>query len=156
MGIAANLGQAMTISNTNIGIQFKTADFIGGSLVILDSVFLSTGTGISIDQPTDSVSMTIKNVNYFGVQKMIESKASGAVMDGGSGLIDTWILGTAYDAPEYKAAKMNGGSTRAATVKSHPSLLQSGRYYTRSKPQYENLAVGDFLHMGFVGKPEGE
>lgn len=139
--------------STKYGIQFQTSDFTGGSLIVLDSSFWNVDTGISIDQAKDAVSLTVKNLHYINVGTTIESKASGAILKGGSGQIDNWILGNAYEGPDYKQNKINGDSSAAATIPDTPSLqASSGSYFIRARPQYESLLASEFWSAGIEPK----
>jgi glucan 1,3-beta-glucosidase len=68
------------------------------------------------------------------------------ILPGGTTTIQSWGQGNKYspNGPE----KFQGLFTAASRPQ---SLLDNGRYYSKSKPQYENLGVGNFVSARSMG-----
>jgi glucan 1,3-beta-glucosidase len=68
------------------------------------------------------------------------------ILPGGTTTIQSWGQGNKYspNGPE----KFQGPFTAASRPQ---SLLDNGRYYSKSKPQYENLGVGNFVSARSMG-----
>lgn len=74
------------------------------------------------------------------------AKAGATVLAGGSTTIQAWGQGNKYtpDGPQ----KFQGPLTPA---KRPAGLVDGSNFYAKSKPQYENLAVGDFISARSAG-----
>jgi glucan 1,3-beta-glucosidase len=68
------------------------------------------------------------------------------VLQGGTTTIQAWGQGNKYspDGPQKFQGSMNVAARPAG-------LLDGGRYYSKSKPQYENLNAGDFISARGAG-----
>lgn len=72
---------------------------------------------------------------------------SGAtILNGGTFTIQAWGQGNKYspNGPEKFQGSFN-------PVGRPQGLLDGGKYYSKSKPQYENLGVGDFISARGAG-----
>ncbi|KAH9885496.1 pectate lyase superfamily protein-domain-containing protein [Xylariomycetidae sp. FL2044] len=138
----------LEINNCGVGIDITATGDTGlnvGSLIVIDSTFTNTPVGIataytSSTSPDTAGSVILENVVLNGVTTAVKG-ATGTLLAGGSMTIAGWGQGHEYT---------SGGTTDFQgdiTPNSRPSVLlgSDGAYYSRSKPQYEDLAAGDFV-----------
>jgi glucan 1,3-beta-glucosidase len=141
----SDCGTAFSMSN---GIAANKLEV--GSVVIIDSEITNCQTFVDMAWRRDSTpigagQLVLENIKLNNVP--IAVSGSGAtVLQGGSLTIQAWGQGNKYspNGPE----KFQGSIT---PVTRPGSLLDSGRYYSKSKPQYENLGTGDFISARGAG-----
>ncbi|KAL3433451.1 pectate lyase superfamily protein-domain-containing protein [Aspergillus tetrazonus] len=140
--------QDLSINDCEVGIDISTGGSDKqsvGSITVFDSSFANTPVAIKSAQSESSVphtagSIILENVAVENVGTVVEGP-TGTVLGGGSGasVIAGWGRGNQY---------VPAGPTRFAgdiTAVSRPAgLLDGGKYYQRSKPQYESLPVSAF------------
>ena len=131
-----------------------------GSIVVTDSEFNNCNFGIitsfsSNSTPTSSATMVLDNVLFSNTNPAISYPNSTVIVPGNQ-RIATYIQGNVYNA--YDAQQQVGdrrcyeptaNQTRIQQVVGQPikspSLLNSnGKFYERSKPQYEGVPVANF------------
>ncbi|KAH7380737.1 exo-beta 1,3 glucanase-like protein [Pyrenochaeta sp. MPI-SDFR-AT-0127] len=121
-----------------------------GSVVIIDSEITNCPRFVDMAWKRDSVpigagQLTLENIKLNNVP--IAVMGSGAtILNGGTLTIQAWGQGNKYspNGPE----KYQGSFTPAA----RPSgLLENGKYYSKSKPQYETLSASDFISARRAG-----
>jgi glucan 1,3-beta-glucosidase len=95
--------------------------------------------------PTGAGQLILENIKLNNVPVAITGYGK-VMLPGGTFTIQAWGQGNKYspNGPE----KFQGPITTAARPQ---SLLDGGKYYSVSKPQYENLNVGDFLSARGAG-----
>lgn len=124
-----------------------TSDEEVGSVTLFDSSITNTPIGIvsawasSGNTPATGGSLALENLALNNVPVAIQGP-SGTVLSGSSGAvtITSWGNGHRYTP--------NGPQTFQGTINPYTrpaSLLSSGKYYTRSKPQYETLSASSFV-----------
>lgn len=122
-----------------------------GSVVIIDSEITNCPT--FVDQawsktttPSGAGQLIIENVKLNSVPIAVKGPNSATVLAGGSITIASWGQGNRYtpNGPE----KFQGALTTAARP---AGLLDNGKYYSKSKPQYQNLGVGSFISARGAG-----
>ncbi|KAF2852893.1 glycoside hydrolase family 55 protein [Plenodomus tracheiphilus IPT5] len=121
-----------------------------GSVVIIDSEIANCGRFVDMAWKRDSVpigagQLVLENIKLTNVP--IAVMGSGAtVLPGGTLTIKAWAQGNKYspNGPE----KFQGSITPVARPQ---GLLDNGKYYSKSKPQYENLSTGDFISVRSAG-----
>lgn len=116
-----------------------------GSAIILDSTFTGNTVAVktgytSSTTPDTANSLILENVKLDNTPTAVMG-ASGSLLDGGSTTIAGWGQGHQYG---------SGASDRefsgTVTPNERPaSLLGDNGFYSRSKPQYEDLAASDFV-----------
>lgn len=125
-----------------------------GSVTLIDSDINNTPIGIATihtianNTPSTGGSLEIENVRINNVPTAI-SGANGVVLLGGSTgptTIPAWVQGHIYT--PIGPQNIQGPITPTARV---PSLLSGTEYYSRSKPQYENLPASTFLSVRSAG-----
>lgn len=95
--------------------------------------------------PIGAGQLTLENIKLNNVP--IAVMGSGAtILPGGSLTIQAWGQGNKYspNGPE----KFQGPITTASRPQ---GLLDGGKYYSKSKPQYETLSSGDFVSARGAG-----
>lgn len=121
-----------------------------GSVVIIDSEINNCGKFVDMAWKTNSVpigagQLVLENIRLNNVP--IAVMGSGAtILPGGTLTIRAWAQGNRYspDGPQ----KFQGPITPVARPQ---GLLDNGKYYSKSKPQYENLSTGDFISARSAG-----
>lgn len=116
-----------------------------GSVVIIDSEITNCPTFIDqawtrTTSPIAAGQLVIENIKLSNVPVAVKGPGGATVLAGGSITIGTWGQGNRYtpNGPE----KFQGAITAAARP---AGLLDNGKFYSKSKPQYENLGTGDFV-----------
>ncbi|KAF9885299.1 hypothetical protein FE257_013016 [Aspergillus nanangensis] len=141
--------QGITINDCKLGIDISTGGVVNGSvgsITLFDSTISNTPIAINSAQSETSLphtagSIILENVDIMNVPVVVNS-TSGTVLAGSSGAdtIAGWGQGNKYT-PD--------GPTRfqdAIKPVTRPEGLldDKGRYYSRSKPQYESMDVSSF------------
>ncbi|KAK3315892.1 glycoside hydrolase family 55 protein [Apodospora peruviana] len=143
--------QQVNINNCQIGFDFTAApgnDLKVGSVVIIDSSITNTPVGVSYgnsaatSSPAIANTIILENVALTNVPTAIKS-AKGTVLAGSTGkkTIAAWGRGNAY-------TPTTGPTSFQKEITPNPrpaDLLVGGKFYTRSKPHYAELAVSQFL-----------
>ncbi len=115
-----------------------------GSVTLIDSTFTNVPVAIltawtTTSTPATAGSLVLENISLNNVPVAVKGP-SGTMLAGGTTTIAAWGTGHKYtpSGPNQFAG--------AITVNPRPAaLLVNGRYYTRSKPQYESLAASSFI-----------
>ena len=144
---------------TNINMGFKLVPNKGrgniGSVSILDSSFTNVGTAVVIAPPTSSpgtgsTGVVLENVALLGVTATVTDTSGKTILDGSSVIVSEWALGPVYKGSTSSRSFSKGG--KIGNYRRHLTLLDStGAYFKRTKPQYKDHTVGDFLHMKDMG-----
>ena len=136
----SDCGTAFSMTN---GAQSNKLEV--GSVVIIDSEITNCPT--FVDQawtrntiPTGAGQLVIENVKLNNVPVAVKGPGGATVLSGGSITIGAWGQGNQYT--PSGPVKFQGPMTTAARP---ASLLDNGKIYSKSKPQYENLSAGDFI-----------
>jgi glucan 1,3-beta-glucosidase len=95
--------------------------------------------------PTGAGQLILENIQLNNVPTAITGYGQ-TILAGGTTTIQAWGQGNKYspNGPQ----KFQGGFNPAGRPQ---SLLDNGRYYSKSKPQYENLGVGSFVSARNAG-----
>ncbi|CAM1501452.1 Fc.00g034360.m01.CDS01 [Cosmosporella sp. VM-42] len=151
--------QGLSINNCGTGLNIAARDAGNGNLetvgavTVLDSTITNTPVGIVHSYSTAAGqiggTLVLENVQLQNVPIAIQGSGGSTTLAGttGSTTIAGWGQGHKYTP--------NSGPTNIQGVFSPnqrpSSLLSSGKYYTRSKPQYGNLAVSSFSSVRSAG-----
>lgn len=115
-----------------------------GSITVIDSTFKDTPVGITTAfesgaKPDTAASIILENVNLQNVPTAVQGP-SGTLLEGGSTTIAGWGQGHQYtpDGPKTFQGTITPNERPA-------SLVGDNGYYSRSKPQYEDLAASDIV-----------
>ncbi|PQK16327.1 hypothetical protein BB8028_0006g06470 [Beauveria bassiana] len=150
------------VFNSDVGFNME-GGFMGGSMMLLDSLFEFVNVGISISTPQGSTdeqefSMTLENIAMSDVKTMAFHKTSNTYLTGGSSTISSWILGKVYDEDNVNGSFAKGFYTLKA--KRDPSLVMTNGvstngYFIRRKPQYEDKPADYFMSVHPMAKGDG-
>ncbi|RDA88218.1 hypothetical protein CP532_0368 [Ophiocordyceps camponoti-leonardi (nom. inval.)] len=124
-----------------------------GSASFIDSSFHDVGTAILMTPPNSepgsgSTGIVVENVEFRGVGKAV-ADTSGAVLLAPADKVDHWALGPVYSTDgnrEFSRGRKIQGFQRQQAL-----LDSKGGYFERPKPQYEDRAVSDFVHVKDFG-----
>lgn len=150
-------------------IAFDCTNFGGdglqgtGSLTVIDSHFNSVPYAITVvSDVTKRPAITIDNLFIEGNTPSVVLVSGGETIlpgvTGGSATIQSWAMGRRY-------TNIDGsGSYEVGNIDPPPQkpgvlLDGSGKFFTRSKPQYEGLGTGSFVSVadyGAVGDGTGD
>jgi glucan 1,3-beta-glucosidase len=148
--------QGISINNCQIGLDISTGGTAAagvGSVVMVDSSITNTPVGIitayaaNVIPPTAN-SLILENVVLNNVPTAIKNAAGATVLAGtaGSSTIAAWGEGNSYTPTGPQ--RFQG----AVTANTRPaSLLSGGKYYARSKPQYESIPISSFASVRSAG-----
>ncbi|KAH0545396.1 hypothetical protein FGG08_000537 [Glutinoglossum americanum] len=146
--------KSININNCTTGINIAaggTSAQAVGSIVLFDSSITNTHVGIStahtISQTTTSGTMILENVSLNNVPIAVQGPSSTLLAGtAGTTTIAAWGQGHSYtpSGPTNFQGPLTA-FTRPA------SLLKSGAYFERSKPQYESLALSRFRSARATG-----
>ena len=142
----------LQINNCGIGIDMANLDgpaAVVGSVLVLDSKFSNTPVGIntlySPANPDTNNTLIIDNSDMSeNVPVAVSNKATSETILEGNTAIASWIQGRIYSGAD-------GGKPiqdSQAPIKKPAILLDgSGNVVTRSKPQYEDVPVSQFISV---------
>jgi glucan 1,3-beta-glucosidase len=150
------LYQGLKINNCQRGIDISAnsrTDQKVGSVVVIDSTITNTPVGIitafdSTSSPTAAGSLILENVALNNVAIAVQQAGGGTLLAGTTGFttIAGWGEGNQY---VPNGPKRFQGSYTPPT---RPASLLSGNvYYSRSKPQYNDLPADSFQSVRTAG-----
>ena len=143
------LYSGLTISDCGTAFSMTNGADAGklevGSVVIIDSEITNCPTFIDqawtrATSPIGAGQLVIENIKLNNVPVAVKGPGGATVLAGGSITIGTWGQGNRYtpNGPE----KFQGAMTAAVRP---AGLLDNGKFYSKSKPQYENLSTDNFI-----------
>ncbi|KAK8065952.1 glucan 1-3-beta-glucosidase [Apiospora hydei] len=141
-----NCGKGIDVSANSDGKQQV------GSMTVIDSTIVNTPVGIVTawspnSQPATAGTVVLENVVLQNVPVAVAGP-SGTVLSGSSSstTITAWSQGHRYtpDGPTNQIGAIAPNNRPSA-------LLDGGKYYTRSKPQYESLPASSFVSVRSAG-----
>ncbi len=148
--------KSITINNCTTGVSMGNGGHDAqtvGSVTFLDSSISNTKVGFSTNhdatsQPPAGGSLIIENVQLNNVPVAVQGPNQSMALAGttGQSTIAAWGQGHSYTP--------NGPTNFEGpiTPNNRPgSLLQGNKYYERSKPQYEQNVVSDFVSVRSAG-----
>ncbi|KAI1141771.1 glycoside hydrolase family 55 protein [Hypoxylon sp. FL0543] len=137
----------LQINNCQKGIDITAGGSTAiatGSITVIDSTFKDTPVGITTAwetgaKPDTAGSVILENLTLDNVPVAVQGP-SGTMLAGGSTTIAAWGQGHQYTPDGPKTLQ------DTITANTRPASLTNGNvYYSRSKPQYEDLAAGDIV-----------
>ncbi|KAK4464051.1 pectin lyase fold/virulence factor [Cladorrhinum samala] len=148
--------QDVHINNCEVGIDMSNGgpnDQTVGSVLMVDSTFTNTKIGVKTaynpQSPNTNGTLILDNVDMTGAATAVFNNAtSEAVLQGGQ-KVDFFIQGKTYEGAVPSAGKNVQTSGKAAGVEKPKSLIDAatGKVFTRTKPQYENVPVSNFVSV---------
>ena len=143
--------KSITINNCQVGLDMTNGGSAAqavGSVTWLDGTFTNTPVAFSIarnapsSKPNTAGSLSIENTKFTNVGTYVRGPNNAVYLagSGGTNTVAAWKTGNLYNptGPQTKQASWVP-PTRPAV------LLSNGKYYERSKPQYETLPVTSFV-----------
>ncbi|KAL2015521.1 hypothetical protein VTK56DRAFT_5338 [Thermocarpiscus australiensis] len=125
-----------------------------GSLTVIDSHFNAVPFAIPVNRDKRPA-ITIENLLIEGNTPSVVLVSGGetilAGVTGGSATIRSWAMGPRYTDLDGSGSYVTGDISPAP---SKPAVLLdggSGKFFTRSKPQYENLGADSFISVADFG-----
>ncbi|KAK0708067.1 pectate lyase superfamily protein-domain-containing protein [Lasiosphaeris hirsuta] len=146
----------LSINNCQVGIDMTAGDsnkVETGSVTLIDSAFTNVAIGVSTGWSTTTTpdtagSLLLENILLSNVPVAVKGP-QGTLLSGSTG--STTVSGWA-NGHKYTPAGPREGSG-AVTPNPRPASLvgSDGRYYARSKPQYESLPASSFVSVRAAG-----
>jgi hypothetical protein len=149
--------KSITMTNVKVGFQLVGDGGVGniGSVSILDSSFTNVGTAVVVNPITStpgmgSTGVALENVALSGVAVAVADTTGATLLAASSALIDEWAVGPVYEGSASARTFSKGG--KIGSYRRHSSLLDpEGAYFERAKPQYEDQAITQFVHVKDFG-----
>ncbi|KAL2141630.1 hypothetical protein VTI28DRAFT_2176 [Corynascus sepedonium] len=146
--------QNVKINNCGVGIDMANGGSGGqtvGSVLVLDSEFTNTPIGIKTAydpaSPQTNGTLILDNVDMTGTTQAVFNEETGQEILPGNQKVSFFAQGRAYGG----AAGGSGKAVQAPqdAAKKPDVLLDpaTGKVVTRSKPQYENVPVSNFVSV---------
>jgi glucan 1,3-beta-glucosidase len=140
--------QNMDFLNCGTGIDTGGA----GSLTVLDSTAQNVGRVIATGESGNGQgSIIIDNLNATSVGSIVQNYNNNKIILPGTGptvTVDTWAQGNVYlglDDGHYMQR------TLSTPYKPDVMLDQGGRFFTRSRPVYQDAKVSDIVNVKDLG-----
>nr|POE79854.1 glucan 1,3-beta-glucosidase [Quercus suber] len=155
--------KSISITNCSIGLNMSSGGRAAqavGSVTLIDSDFTDTPIGIltahdATSQPATAGSLILENVRISNVGAAVQGPGETIALAGSktNAIIAAWGEGHGYTS--------NGPNNFEGPITPNQrpaNLLQAdGKYYERSKPQYEHHSLHDFLSARTLGaKGDGQ
>jgi glucan 1,3-beta-glucosidase len=147
--------KSIFINNCKLGLDMANSpqNQTVGSVLLLDSKFTNTPIGVNTSFTQDSVPHTggtliIDNVDFEGCNTAVQNIAGEALLQGKK-KVATWAQGNAMAAGQTAAGRVQGDVNGAP--EKPQSLLGENGWFERSKPQYENVPVSNFVSLKAKG-----
>jgi glucan 1,3-beta-glucosidase len=148
----------LSINNCQVGIDISaggSSNLNVGSVTVFDSTFTNVPVAIltawtTTSSPATAGSLVLENIVLNNVPVAVQGPNQATMLAGSTSslTISAWANGHRYTP---------SGPTQLAgpiTANPRPAVLlapNTGRYYTRSKPQYETLPASSFLSVRSFG-----
>ncbi|KAI0082779.1 exo-beta-1,3-glucanase [Panus rudis PR-1116 ss-1] len=144
--------QGVTINNCQVGFDLTTggtsqADQTVGAEAIIDAVVTNTPIFVRNSKPSSSLagSLVLNNIRLNNVPTAVGIVGGQVVLSGGTTTISSWAQGNVYSGTG-STGKFQKASI-AAPAKPAALLDSAGRIFGRTRPQYENYAVSQFVSV---------
>ncbi|KAL9099475.1 MAG: hypothetical protein Q9163_005026 [Psora crenata] len=163
--------KSLNIINCGVGIDMSNspANLTVGSVIVQDSVFQATPKGIvtafskTSNVPPTGNTLIIDNVDFTGSAIAVADQNGGTILAGGS-KVASWVQGHGYTTGSDNTAAASTCPSAPATASSttvqgpltaptKPANLLSGdgKFFERTKPQYETVPASSFLSIKSAG-----
>lgn len=146
--------KSITINNCKVGLDMANspANQTVGSVILLDSKLVNTPIGINSSFtensiPTTGGTLILDNVDFTGSKVAVQGAGGNVILDGGK-KVETWAQGNALAAGAQQGRVQ--GDVNGAPAKPE-SLQGENGWFERSKPQYENVPVSQFVSLKSKG-----
>ncbi|KAF2749511.1 glycoside hydrolase family 55 protein [Sporormia fimetaria CBS 119925] len=146
--------KSVTINNCKVGLDMANnpSNQTVGSVIMMDSKFVNTPVGVNSSYTENSIpetggSLILDNVDFSGTEIAIQDATGGEILAGGT-KVDLWAQGHALAAGS-ELGRFQG--TVTGSPEKPASLLGENGFFERSKPQYENVPVSNFVSLKDAG-----
>jgi glucan 1,3-beta-glucosidase len=148
--------KSISIINCSVGLNMSNGGHGGqsvGSVTLIDSSITDTPIGIATAHDATSLpatggSLIVENVQLKNVSTAIQGPGSTTVLAGSTGLLTIAAWGQGHSYTPTGPTNIQGPITPFPRPS---SLLSGGKFYERSKPQYANVPVSQFLSVRTFG-----
>jgi hypothetical protein len=144
----------ITINNCEVGIDMSNGGSESqtvGSVLVLDSQFVNTPIGIKTSydptSPHTNGTLILDNVDMTGTTQAVFNNATGQEVLAGNQKVSFFAQGRTYGGAEGTTGRAVQGPQDAVQK---PAVLlneATGKVFTRSKPQYENVPASSFVSV---------
>jgi glucan 1,3-beta-glucosidase len=146
----------LQITNCGVGIDASAggpSKIETGSITVIDSTMTNVPVGIltaytANSQPPTSGSMILENLALTNVPVVVKSP-TGTVLPGSAGTFTVTAWGEGHQYTPNGPQQFQGGI--APNGRPAAMIGGQGRWYTRSKPQYESLPASSFMSLRSQG-----
>lgn len=164
--------KSVSFNNCGVGVNMSNMpeNQTVGSIVLQDSQFKSTPKAIitsynpKSNVPPAGNTLIIDNVDFGGSEVAVADVKGGTILKGGS-KVESWIQGRGYTSGTTGGSDQNASTCEASkptatsfsvqkalsAQKKPANLLKDGKFFERSKPQYENVPVPSFVSIKAAG-----
>ena len=160
--------KSLSINNCGVGVNMSNMpeNQTVGSIVLQDSEFKNTPKGIitaynaKSNVPTTGNTLIVDNVDFSGSEVAVMDVKGATILKGGS-KIESWVQGRGYttggkeDSTTCDASKPTAAAHQVQQAlkgqKKPANLLKDGKFFERSKPQYENVPSSSFVSIKSAG-----
>ena len=164
--------KSVSFNNCGVGVNMSNMpeNQTVGSIVLQDSEFKSTPKAIitsyspKSNVPPAGNTLIIDNVDFSGSEIAVADVKGGTILKGGS-KVESWIQGRGYTSGTTGGSEQNTSTCEAAkptatsfsvqkalsAQKKPANLLKDGKFFERSKPQYENVPASSFVSIKAAG-----
>ncbi|KAF2150729.1 glycoside hydrolase family 55 protein [Myriangium duriaei CBS 260.36] len=145
----------ITVNNCGIALDMSNAptNQTVGSVTLMDSTINNTPIGVKTaftlnpaSVPNGGGTLVLDNVNFASCPKAVTDVNGNQVLAGNT-VVKSWGQGNYYKS--YTGTRVQ--AALSAPVKAASLLDSNGRYFTRSKPQYEGIAASNFISIRTFG-----
>lgn len=149
--------QGLSFNNCGVGIDMSAGNETRlevGSVTLFDSTFTNVPiailTGWTEDKtPATAGSLVMENIELDNAAVAVQGPGGTTLLEGTAGraTIDAWGIGHRYT----PSGPVDASGPIAPNPRPAALLGPNGRFYTRSKPQYEDLPASAFLSVRTAG-----
>jgi hypothetical protein len=152
--------KSITYNNCKVGLDMANApeNQTVGSVVMMDSVFVNTPIGVNSSfsensEPRTGGTLILDNVDFSGSEVAVQDFTGQPILPGGR-IVTGWAQGHAL-ANGAQLGRVQGDISNAP--QKPESLLGENGFFERSKPQYEDVPVTQFVSLKDQGaKGDGQ
>lgn len=168
--------KSISVNNCGVGVDMSNSptNTTVGSVIVQDSSFKGTPKAIvtaysaTANVPATGNTLIIDNCDFSGSPIAVADQNGGTVLAGGS-VVASWAQGHAYTTGNDGTAAGSTCASAAATASSTnvrgaltaptkpAGLLSGGKFFERSKPQYQDVPASSFVSVKAAGaKGDGQ
>ncbi|PHH74099.1 hypothetical protein CDD82_5099 [Ophiocordyceps australis] len=145
---------ALSIQGCKLGINMTQAEGASqtvGSIIMLDSTIANTEVGVATiynpQQTGTNGTLVLDNVDMSSnVPIAVQNGANKQPILNGNARIGSWVQGRSY-----KGVEGSAGQGPRPDIAKPAALLDNGKFFARSKPQYTNVPASKFVSVKSKG-----